>query len=50
LEFKGLEARSRDYGDTPRWLLFVLDSGDEAAFEVFEAAANQSHATINPHR
>ena len=49
LEIKVLEALSRDYSETPRKVLFVLGSGEGAAAEVFEAAANQRHTTISPH-
>ena len=48
LEIKALEALSRDYSETPREVLFVLGSGEGAAVEVFEAAANQLHTFINP--
>jgi len=48
-EIKALEALSRDYSETPREVLFVLGSGEGAAAEVFEAAANQRHTTISPH-
>jgi hypothetical protein len=47
-EIKALEALSRDYSETPREVLFVLGSGEGAAAEVFEAAANQRHTTIDP--
>jgi hypothetical protein len=49
VEIKALEALSRDYSETPREVLFVLGSGEGAAAEVFEAAANQRHTAINPH-
>jgi len=49
VEIKALEDLSRDYSETPREVLFVLGSGEGAAAEVFEAAANQRHTVINPH-
>jgi hypothetical protein len=48
LDIAALEAISRDYSETPRKVLFVLGSGDGAAFEVFQAAAQQRHTSINP--
>jgi hypothetical protein len=47
-DIAALEAISRDYSETPREVLFVLGSGDGAAFEVFQAAAKQRHTSINP--
>jgi hypothetical protein len=47
-DIAALEAISRDYSETPRKVLFVLGSGDGAAFEVFQAAAQQRHTSINP--
>ena len=48
LKIKALEALSCDYSETPRDVLFVLGSGEAAVVEVFEAATNQHHTTINP--
>jgi hypothetical protein len=48
LRIKALEALSRDYSESPREVLFVLGSGEEAAVEVFQAAAQQRHTTFNP--
>jgi hypothetical protein len=45
---EALEALSRDYGETPRKVLFVLGSGDGPAVEVFKAAAQRRHTSINP--
>jgi hypothetical protein len=45
---RSLEALSRDYSETPRRVLFVLGSGDGPAVEVFQAAAQQRHTSINP--
>ena len=47
-DIAALEAISRDYSETPREVLFVLGSGDGPAFEVFQAAAQQRHTSINP--
>jgi len=47
-EISELEALSRDYSETPRRVLFVLGSGDGPAFDVFQAAAQQRHTSINP--
>jgi hypothetical protein len=47
-EIKALEALSRDYSETARDVLFVLGSGDGAAVEVFQAAAQHGHTSINP--
>jgi hypothetical protein len=48
LKIKALEALSRDYSESPREVLFVLGSGEGAAVEVFQAAAQQRHTTIIP--
>lgn len=47
-DISALEALSRDYSETARKVLFVLGSGDGAAVQVFQAAAQQRHTTINP--
>ena len=47
-DIAALEAISRDYSETPREVLFVLGSGDGPAFEVFQAAAQHRHTSINP--
>jgi hypothetical protein len=47
-DISALEALTRDYSETPRRVLFVLGSGDGPAVEVFQAAAQQRHTSINP--